>query len=73
MDKNTISIIEKTIQYKFNNDALLTQAFDFVPGDGNDPKSNGILRIVGKRAVHYALTVTLMSYYGPIHHRLCES
>ncbi len=64
MDKDIISVIEKTIQYKFNNDALLEQAFDFEPGDGNDPRSNGILRIVGKRAINYALTVTLMSYYG---------
>ena len=64
MDKDIISIIEKTIQYKFNNDALLAQAFDFEPGDGNDPRSNGILRIVGKRAINYALTVTLMNYYG---------
>ena len=64
MYKDIISIIEKTIQYKFNNDALLAQAFDFEPGDGNDPRSNGILRIVGKRAINYALTVTLMNYYG---------
>ena len=64
MDKNQLSIIEKTIQYKFNNDALLVQAFDFEPGNGNDPRSNGILRIVGKRAINYALTVVLTSYYG---------
>ena len=64
MTENDILNIEKIIQYKFNNPALLQQAFDFEPGDENDPRSNGILRIVGKRAVNYALTALLMGYYG---------
>lgn len=64
MKKATIEFIEKTIQYKFNNPGLLAQAFDFEPGDENDPNSNGILRIIGKRSINYALTGLLMSYYG---------
>ena len=64
MKKATIEFIEKSIQYKFNNPGLLAQAFDFEPGDENDPNSNGILRIIGKRSINYALTSLLMSYYG---------
>ena len=64
MDKNIVEIIEKIVQYKFNNSALLAQAFDFEPGDENDPRSNGILRIVGKRSINYAITNILMGYFG---------
>lgn len=66
MKKTDISTIENIIQYKFKNQALLNQAFDFEPGDENDPRSNGILRIIGRRSFDYALTNILIEYYGSV-------
>lgn len=66
MKKTEMNIVENIIQYKFKNTALLNQAFDFEPGDENDPRSNGLLRIIGRRSLDYALTNILIEYYGSV-------
>ena len=64
MKRSDIAIIEEIIQYKFNNPALLNQAFTFDTEDLDDPVSNGLLRIIGKRSISSSIVNILMEYYG---------
>jgi len=64
MNSHDIKIIENTIQYEFNNKALLSQAFLFNAENDDDIRTNEILREIGKRAIDYSLVDIIVSYYG---------